>query len=321
MARLLCGKSTSAALLVCVWLSAVSAFPSMERSRGFGNHKDRIHGPNLHLSKRSSAAPDVTSEYPYGGSVGGKPGTIFNGWKVPADGDPDHQWMPPGPDDITVFLTAAEFITNGDLETERITIGRPDYSWANSAGAGNHGEFEQDASIARDDKGITGDGVTLNVSSYKMSSDICQETTGGLWNYTIFGVIAKNDRKSFVKDTEWLPDYWFTRDSPYVLSEIAAEIAKMYALAPVPFGGNAGKVNSFDVLNVPGFTNGIPDDQTPEGLMCLLGNAILQNDLGANGSGGVLGPPLDPVRKAWAHAKLAPIFDKAFPSCNLLDIF
>lgn len=94
----------------------------------------------------------------------------------------------------------------------------------------------------------------------------------------------------------------------------------MYAAAPVPFGANAGRINSFDVLVGPGFKNGIPIDQTPEALFCLLGNTLLQNDFGASGTGGVLGTPLDPVRKAWAAAKLGPVIQKAFPGCVLLHI-
>ncbi|KAM0747169.1 hypothetical protein T439DRAFT_328938 [Meredithblackwellia eburnea MCA 4105] len=261
--------------------------------------------------------------------------------------------------DQAVFLVTTEFLRNGDIDTGRITIGAPDYSWSNSAGMGNHGEFEQDASIARDDKGISGDAVTIDMEAYKFTWEICKEVSGGLYdincmaqvrkrkwersvalnpNFTfgplqlilygaashlyelfpsgahdgipagqpdgptidmIFGVIANKDRTVFTKDIEWLPPNWWTRNSPYTLPLIATQ------------------VNSFDVIDAPGFTNGFPDDQSPEGLMCLLGNLILQNDLGADGSGGLLGPPLDPVRKAWAHSKLEPIFKQAFPSCVL----
>ncbi|KAL8281268.1 hypothetical protein RQP46_006302 [Phenoliferia psychrophenolica] len=316
-----------AARILVLAASSVVAFP-----RRSGGIQQNHHAP----------APDVTSEFPYANSKGGLPGTNFGGWVVPAEGDEAHQWQAPQAGDITVnnlarygfiardgrttfaelvsgavnmwnmgydqavFLTTVEFSRNGDLESQRITIGAPDYTWSNSAGFGAHGAIEQDTSISREDKGISGDASTLSLEAYKFSSDICNRTS--------------NDRTTFTKDIEWVPEDWWTRDAPYTLPLISVQIAKIYSAAPVPFGANAGRVNSFDIITGPGFTNGIPDDQSPEGLFCLLGNTILANDFGASGTGGVLGPPLDPVRRAWTAAKLGPIFQEAFPGCVLLNL-
>lgn len=45
------------------------------------------------------AAP-ISSKYPYNGAKNGLPGKQKGGYQVPADGDTDHQFKEPGPNDI-----------------------------------------------------------------------------------------------------------------------------------------------------------------------------------------------------------------------------
>ena len=77
--------STAILLLVV----SATAFPGSRRSRSTSS--------NHHL-----LAPDVTAQYPYANSVGGRPPTNLGGWPVPAYGDYGHVWEPPGPGDITL---------------------------------------------------------------------------------------------------------------------------------------------------------------------------------------------------------------------------
>ena len=59
-----------------------------------------------------------------------------------------------------------------DLNSLHSTIGAPDYAWANSVGMGGHGAIEQDCSISREDKGISGDAVRVFVDALTQDSGL-----------------------------------------------------------------------------------------------------------------------------------------------------
>lgn len=81
------------------------------------------------------------------------------------------------------------------------------------AGMGNHGSFEQDASISREDMGISGDAVrcgtvarlallpslthhchpqvNISMAAYQLSSDICGKVSGGLWDFDCMVQVRK----------------------------------------------------------------------------------------------------------------------------------
>lgn len=75
-------------IAILLLAASTTAFP--------GSLRSRTATPNHHAS-----APDVNAHFPYANSIGGRPGTNFNGWQVPAPGDTAHEWQPPVAGDIT----------------------------------------------------------------------------------------------------------------------------------------------------------------------------------------------------------------------------
>lgn len=73
---------------------------------------------------------------------------------------------------------------------------------------------------------------------------------------------------------ERIPPNWRNRVDPYDNNKVGSQIIRMYALHPVPFGGNIGR-NNFNGLNFSTYIqDGKFNPDTPADAMCLIYQAL-----------------------------------------------
>ena len=82
------------------------------------------------------------------------------------------------------------------------------------------------------------------------------------------------DNGEWTSIPERIPPNWTKRKIPYTLIDVALEILELYLAPPVLFGGNIGRPSSF----VPGTLHLRLDQQTVNGILCFLYQAILSVD-------------------------------------------
>ncbi|OCH90910.1 Cloroperoxidase [Obba rivulosa] len=69
---------------------------------------------------------------------------------------------------------------------------------------------------------------------------------------------------------ERFPDNWYRRGTPFTLLDGIGQILDFYSTRDIPFGGNAGAVNTFEPLDIPALTN-------VNGMACFIRDAIQAN--------------------------------------------
>lgn len=78
----------------------VAGQPGVDSSLFRKARPERRQAGSCPFNGNHKPAATYTSKYPYTGAKNGVPGTGVGGIKVPADGDSDHAYQDPGPNDI-----------------------------------------------------------------------------------------------------------------------------------------------------------------------------------------------------------------------------
>ncbi|ORY74116.1 Chloroperoxidase [Protomyces lactucae-debilis] len=90
-----------------------------------------------------------------------------------------------------------------------------------------------------------------------------------------FGASQRADGTWYFNNQERIPaGGWTPRTTTYDGQKVVTQILAMYLANPVLFGGNAGSVNNFLGLNIPGYFSGGQLLNTPGGVTCLLYNVL-----------------------------------------------
>lgn len=124
--------------------------------------------------------------------------------------------------------------------------------------------------------------------------------------YTIssfFGASQNSDGTWSFNGQERIPDDWTARAVPYSIPLVGNQIFQMYALHPVPFGGNTGP-GTYDVIDAPGISQGNLTLSSPNDVSCFLYQ--LATERIPQSLNGFITPTVDAL--AFAASKLNPIF-------------
>ena len=129
---------------------------------------------------------------------------------------------------------------------------------------------------------------------------------------SFFGASSNGNGGYTFNNAEQIPANWYSRVSPYTLTDASIEIAAQYLQHPVLFGGNVGPGN-FDALSYGIIVDGNLTDTSTNALLCLIYQLATQNF--PSSLSGVLDLPAEVV--TWSTGKLNPIFETY--GCPLID--
>ena len=121
---------------------------------------------------------------------------------------------------------------------------------------------------------------------------------------SFFGAEKDSNGNWQFNNQEKIPDNWTNREDPYDTVKVVAEIAKMYLLHPVLFGGNTGD-GTFDVIEFGSIKNGSFPDIDAKSISCLIYQ--LATERVPSSLNGILIPTVDAL--TFALNKLTPGFD------------
>ena len=129
---------------------------------------------------------------------------------------------------------------------------------------------------------------------------------------SFFGASSDGSGGYTFNNAEQIPANWYSRVSPYSLTDVSTEIGAQYNQHPVLFGGNVGPGN-FDALSYGIIVDGNLTDTSNDALLCLIYQLATQSF--PSSLSGVLDLPAEVV--TWSTGKLNPIF-KTY-GCPLID--